>query len=246
MALRTSLVVALFGVLGLACSSSGGDVANGADPATQDPALAGAGGAAASGSPNVAGGSANASGKVCGEGASRPCNTDEACAAGADCANAVCTTGKCIAPRPDDGVKNGDETDVDCGGSTNKACAAGAGCKIHADCTSGGCRAGTCAIAKSCRAVSGGATCGEGENDDPQAKHEDCCTAIDIPRPAASGGPYRLDKYLITAGRMRAFIEETSGNVRGWVAMNTPPGWTTAMDASVPANATDVAQQLGA
>jgi formylglycine-generating enzyme required for sulfatase activity len=83
-------------------------------------------------------------------------------------------------------------------------------------------------------------------DDDAAAKHEDCCTAIDVPRPAASGGPYRLDKYLITAGRMRAFIEETSGNVRGWVANNTPPGWTTAMDASVPANATDVAQQLGA
>lgn len=94
--------------------------------------------------------------------------------------------------------------------------------------------------------VSGGATCGEGEKGDPKAKHEDCCTSILVPRPAATGGAYRLDKYLVTAGRMRAFLEDVSGDVRGWVAKNTPPGWTAAMNASVPANATDVAQQLGA
>ena len=30
---------------------------------------------------------------------------------------------------------------------------------------------------------------------------------LPVDRPAAKGGPYVLDKYLVTAGRMRAFIE---------------------------------------
>ena len=52
--------------------------------------------------------------------------------------------------------------------------------------------------------VFGGDTCGSGETGAPGAKHESCCTSIAVPRPAADGGPYTLDKYQITAGRMRA------------------------------------------
>ncbi|MDB4936345.1 MAG: hypothetical protein JWP87_3317 [Labilithrix sp.] len=239
MATRAALVFGLaVVVLSVACSSTGGDEAA-ADPAAGDPAL---GGTTSPDGTTGPGGSA----KICGQGAARPCNADEACGVAADCESAVCTGGKCIAPSGTDGAKNGGETGIDCGGASGKKCAGGEGCKVDADCTSGGCRAGTCAIAKSCRAVSGGGTCGEGEVGDAKAKHEDCCTSIDVPRPADKGGAYRLDKYLVTAGRMRTFIEEVKGDVRGWVAKNTPPGWTTAMNASVPANATDVAQQLGA
>ena len=44
-----------------------------------------------------------------------------------------------------DGVKNGDETDVDCGGGNAARCADGRGCARATDCTSGVCTASTCA-----------------------------------------------------------------------------------------------------
>jgi hypothetical protein len=42
-----------------------------------------------------------------------------------------------------DGIKNGDESDVDCGGSCN-ACADGEGCGSGEDCQSGECSGGVC------------------------------------------------------------------------------------------------------
>ena len=53
-----------------------------------------------------------------------------------------CTMGG-VGPACNDGMKNGDETDVDCGGSCN-GCADGEGCGAPADCTSGSCNAGVC------------------------------------------------------------------------------------------------------
>lgn len=43
-----------------------------------------------------------------------------------------------------DGVKDGDETDVDCGGSSQKACDAGKTCLVYQDCASGNCTNGAC------------------------------------------------------------------------------------------------------
>jgi hypothetical protein len=43
-----------------------------------------------------------------------------------------------------DGVKNGDETDVDCGGTTCAKCKDGSACVLAADCSSATCSAGTC------------------------------------------------------------------------------------------------------
>lgn len=43
-----------------------------------------------------------------------------------------------------DGVKDGDETDVDCGGSSQKACDAGKACVVYEDCASGNCDNGVC------------------------------------------------------------------------------------------------------
>jgi formylglycine-generating enzyme required for sulfatase activity len=47
-------------------------------------------------------------------------------------------------PRPDDGVKNGDETDVDCGGSVAPKCAPGKACLVPADCESAVCAGKVC------------------------------------------------------------------------------------------------------
>lgn len=52
-------------------------------------------------------------------------------------------------PSCDDGIRDGDETDIDCGGEGCVACVPGASCQRHSDCTGGTCLAGVCA-ATSC------------------------------------------------------------------------------------------------
>lgn len=72
------------------------------------------------------------------------------------------------------------------------------------------------ASAPSCASKHGGATCGPDGNGD--------CCAI------AKQGDVSLNKYLITAGRMRAFITKTNGNVsafvRGLPAGKWKPEWS--------------------
>jgi hypothetical protein len=102
---------------------------------------------------------------------------------------------------------------------------AGAPCKAHADCQSGGCNyAGKCAATASCTGHNGGDTCG------PNGA-SDCCETIAVPLPSASA---KLDKYLVTAGRMRAFIERTGGDVRGFIQAHRPAWFEPAWDAWVP------------
>src|SRR6185436_17589841 len=55
-----------------------------------------------------------------------------------DCAMGVCTNGFCQAASCNDGVQNGDETDVNCGGSCAK-CADNKVCLIASDCQSNVC-----------------------------------------------------------------------------------------------------------
>jgi hypothetical protein len=59
-------------------------------------------------------------------------------------------------PAPADGVKNGDETDVDCGGSKAPACADTKGCLVKADCTSGVCTNKICQAPTSTDGVQNG------------------------------------------------------------------------------------------
>ena len=47
-------------------------------------------------------------------------------------------------PRPDDGIKNGDETDVDCGGASAPKCGLGKTCVKPADCVTDLCLQGVC------------------------------------------------------------------------------------------------------
>jgi hypothetical protein len=148
------------------------------------------------------------------------CATDKACSASEDCDSLVCdgTKKTCNAPTATDKVKNGDESDVDCGGSTTGAprCDVAKSCNANGDCASDGCDdTKKCAVGRSCTQTNGGRTCGVGEVGAANAQHESCCIALPIP-----GSATRLDKYKVTAGRMRAFVERTGGDVKGWYQAN--------------------------
>jgi hypothetical protein len=98
-------------------------------------------------------------------------------------------------------------------------------CSADAECGSGKCVDKLCVFGPSCDAVThGGNTCG------PDGTSS-CCGAIPM-----AVGPKRvaLDKYNITAGRMRKFIEATSGNVRGYIETKNPTGWDPAWTAVLP------------
>ena len=60
-----------------------------------------------------------------------------------DCNSLVCTDNQCQAPRCDDQVQNGQETDRDCGGPCTD-CTAGQGCSQDTDCDSDVCSEAIC------------------------------------------------------------------------------------------------------
>ena len=102
---------------------------------------------------------------------------------------------------------------------------AGGACTRDSDCVTGGCDYTLhCALARSCTQHNGGDTCGP--NGD-----ESCCTTLAVPKPSA---PYKLDKFNITAGRFRVFIEKTKGDVRGYIQKNRPTWFEPAWDAWIP------------
>jgi hypothetical protein len=80
---------------------------------------------------------------ACGRNA-KPCKEGEKCDGPPDCLSGVCRANVCQAAKPADGVKNGDETDVDCGGSAAPACGDGKGCAIADDCLSAVCTGAVC------------------------------------------------------------------------------------------------------
>jgi len=69
------------------------------------------------------------------------CDDGEMCLMGSDCMSLVCDPMDltCTPPACDDGLQNGDETDVDCGGATCPGCDPGEMCEDGADCLSAGC-----------------------------------------------------------------------------------------------------------
>ena len=133
------------------------------------------------------------------------------------------------------GVKDGDETDVDCGGTTGVACNPGKNCSKNSDCSTVCGESGKCAFARSCRPYLGGSTCGSGEVGEPGAQHEDCCVSLPVSGyvdPANPGKKVYLDKYEITAGRIREWIrslseEKGKPNIKEWIKENRPALWST-------------------
>jgi len=64
------------------------------------------------------------------------------------------------APTCADGIKNGNETDMDCGGGTCPPCATGKQCLVGTDCVSGNCSGGVCvALLANGSACSSGSQC---------------------------------------------------------------------------------------
>ena len=167
--------------------------------------------------------------------APQKCPPGQGCATTADCANTLCNAGlTCDPPSSTDGLKNGTETDIDCGGGapTNAAkCGIGLACgAADANCASSVCNyASKCVEAPSCRNNHGGDTCG------PAGSLESCC----ISPPVTYGNPattVHLDKYSITAGRMRTFATDAAvnGNVRDWIINHKPAWWQDAWTAFLP------------
>lgn len=179
----------------------------------------------------------------CGGAEAPKCGDGKGCKAPTDCTSKVCTGDVCQVPSKTDGVQNGDESDVDCGGTTTAAdrCAPGKVCAVNEDCSSKGCNYDKkCAAGRTCTLKAGGTTCGAGETGTAGADHEDCCTRL-----TTSGGPqgaFKIDKYLITAGRMRAFLDAVNGKVRDYFTnvATKPMGWDDSLTKWLP-NAFDTA-----
>jgi hypothetical protein len=182
------------------------------------------------------------------------CEPGKACGGDADCNNVKCdaTAKTCSAPSGTDGLKNGTESDVDCGGGapTNaRRCNLDEACKTHDDCASSACaisgpKAGKCVAFKSCVKNDGGYTCGRDDRDfgGTTVTPESCCDTA-----AIDGSTAKVNRFAITAGRMRAFIERLNGNVRGYVqnAATKPAGWSSAWDALVPGSVAEAEIMLG-
>jgi hypothetical protein len=165
----------------------------------------------------------------CGGSCTTKCEAGIGCKSDADCNNLKCDVGKtnlCLAPTSSDGLQNGTETDVDCGGGppTNApACAVGKKCgTADTNCTSAACNyAGKCVESLSCKVQHGGDTCG------PAAAPESCCISIPAAGlPAGSVTTASIDKYNITAGRFRAFVNATGGDIKTWITNHMPAWWS--------------------
>jgi hypothetical protein len=199
----------------------------------------------------------------CGGPTAPKCAVDKACLVKTDCIDDYCpdATKKCTAPTYDDGVLNGTETDIDCGGSGAgmKKCAETKACAVDADCF-GACNyLKKCVDAPSCKGNFGGDTCGAGGPGTPLApNHESCCKTLEVKGytdPIMPPGKTKvyLDKYEITAGRMRAFLEAIGGgvdgagnaqdaNIKAYMAAHRPNRWNPEWENTLPtANANSMA-----
>ena len=177
------------------------------------------------------------------------CEATKACLAATDCFWGFCTGGTCEGHQP--GRKDGDQTDIDCGGTKSPACDWDKTCAVDKDCTSGACGASLkCLTGPSCKATSGGSTCGAGETGAGGAVHESCCRSLPVASyttglPAGKTTVY-LDKYEITAGRMRTFLAAVAAanggapNVKAYITANKPAGWNDGWSDALP-----TAQQSG-
>lgn len=174
----------------------------------------------------------------CGGPNAKKCAVGKACATGPDCGLGYCPAMTCVAPTATDAVQNGSETDVDCGGDalTHEAasvpaapkCDVAKTCAADTDCDSAVCAGNKrCVEGPSCRPLHGGYTCGVGEVGAADAVHESCCKSLAVPNlTMMQGGAAKqvyLDKYEITAGRIRAWVEAIKAqyggvpNVQAWV-----------------------------
>jgi hypothetical protein len=188
-----------------------------------------------------------------------PCQTGMICAQDIDCFWGHCNSGVCGGHVA--GTQDGDETDVDCGGTQSPGCDWFKVCFQNSDCASQICdndcsgancfTAGQCLPGSSCQGVKyGGTTCGTGEDlgSSPSAtNYETCCRTLPVTGFTDATQPGKtvyLDKYEITAGRMRAFINSLGNtpNVQGYMAAHRPTFWNVEWENILPQ---DVTNSLG-
>ena len=181
------------------------------------------------------------------------CPPGQGCGNDTDCAGTRCNLGtlKCNPPTSTDLLKNGTESDIDCGGGapTNAPrCAAGKSCAVDGDCNAACNYLSKCIDVPSCKLQHGGDTCGTGEFGEAGKVHEDCCRTLPVggySDPNHPGKTVYVDKYEITAGRMRAFLETLGGgvdaagnakpaDVRSYMAANRPGRWNNGWEDVMP------------
>ena len=139
-----------------------------------------------------------------------------------------------------DAIDDTAPTDDGCGGVVLPKCATGRKCRLDRDCESGACSyAHVCVESPSCKVHLGGDTCGLGEVEGPAPQHESCCRTLPVTGfvdPAHPDKTVYLDKYEITAGRVRAFVAAITAasagkpDIKDWISSHTPeiwdPSWT--------------------
>jgi len=176
----------------------------------------------------------------CGGPNAPPCLPGGTCKVASDCASLDCPAGKCLPATSSDGIQNEGETDIDCGGLNAPACAAGKKCVLGTDCTSKGCNyLGVCATKRSCVYADGGYTCGTGATGTAGAENDDCCAELPITMsssdPTEPSKTVVLDKYFVTAGRFRAMMDATNGDLQSIVNVTpVPAGWNAAWTSFMP------------
>lgn len=140
-------------------------------------------------------------------------------------------------------IKDFTETDIDCGGPDRPKCDVGQGCLVDSDCEVACSESKKCVDAPSCVVHLGGDTCGQGEVGQGSAKHESCCRSLPVPGFTDRMHPGKqvyLDKYEITAGRIRAWIDAIAKqyggqpNVKRWIQEHRPAVWSSAWDTWLP------------
>jgi formylglycine-generating enzyme required for sulfatase activity len=142
-------------------------------------------------------------------------------------------------------------------------------CTTDADCAGGKCvdvgsSTKACVRSKSCTGGAGAnATCGGVAGNENASGADDCCKALALPsgsfnqfndpRYTATVSSFILDEFEVTAGRFRAFVEATNGDLRGHAPADgagahpkvANSGWRSEWNAALPASRTDVDQMLG-
>ncbi len=87
----------------------------------------------------------------CGGGCATLCAVGKVCTFSGDCQSNFCNPSShvCATPTCFDGVKDGDESDVDCGSLCPNKCQNGKYCSVSSDCSSDTCRGGQCTTSSS-------------------------------------------------------------------------------------------------
>lgn len=137
------------------------------------------------------------------------------------------------------GFSSSGTVETGCGAKGTVKCAEGEPCKEDADCNGACSYAGRCVDSPSCKTHLGGDTCGKGEVGTDGAKHESCCRTLPVKGFSDGAHPGKevlLDKYEITTGRVRAFLEAMAAkyggkpDVQRFVTESAPmhwnPNWT--------------------